>query len=76
MPRINPVHWKRLECVFLSLDFTFHRQEGSHRAYVKPGIKRPVIIPTYASIDVDIITGLLRTAGVSREEYFRCLKNC
>jgi predicted RNA binding protein YcfA (HicA-like mRNA interferase family) len=49
---------------------------GSHRAYIKPGIKRPIIIPTYASVDVDIITGLLRTAGASREEYFQRLKKC
>jgi predicted RNA binding protein YcfA (HicA-like mRNA interferase family) len=76
MPRINPVHWKKLECVFLALGFTFHRQKGSHRAYIKPGIKRPVIIPTYDSVDVDIISSLLRTAGVSREKYFRCLKEC
>jgi len=76
MPRISPVHWKKLECVFLALGFKFHRQQGSHRAYVKPGVKRPIIIPTYASVDVDIITGLLRTAGVNRDKYFQCLKKC
>jgi predicted RNA binding protein YcfA (HicA-like mRNA interferase family) len=76
MPRLTPVHWKKLECVFLSLGFKLHRQKGSHRAYIKPGINRPVIIPTYDAIDVDIISGLLRTAGVSREKYFRFLKEC
>jgi predicted RNA binding protein YcfA (HicA-like mRNA interferase family) len=76
MPRIGPVHWKKLECVFLALGFTFHRQHGSHRAYVKTGVTRPIIIPTYSSVDVDIIAGLLRTAGVKREEYLKCLKKC
>jgi predicted RNA binding protein YcfA (HicA-like mRNA interferase family) len=76
MPRLTPVHWKKLECVFLALGFKFHRQKGSHRAYIKPGVNRPVIIPTYDAIDVDIISGLLRTAGVSREKYFRHLKEC
>jgi len=56
--------------------FVFDRQVGDHRAYVKPGISRPVIIPTYKEIDVDIITSNLRTAGMTRDRYFKLLKNC
>ena len=47
MPRIAPVHWQALERVFLGAGFRFMRQEGSHRAYVKPGILRPIVIPAY-----------------------------
>jgi predicted RNA binding protein YcfA (HicA-like mRNA interferase family) len=73
MPRITPVSWKRLEKVFLAAGFTFARQEGSHRSYTKPGVLRPVVIPTYDEVPVFIIRNNLRSAGISREEYFSLL---
>jgi predicted RNA binding protein YcfA (HicA-like mRNA interferase family) len=73
MPRITPVHWRNLEKVFLAAGFQFVRQEGSHRSYVKPGIARPVVIPTYDQVPVSIIRNNLKTAGISRDEYFRLL---
>ena len=76
MPRITPVHWKVLECIFQKAGFVFERQEGSHRSYVRQGVPRPVIIPTYKEIDVDIIKSNMRTANMSRAEYFEYLKQC
>ena len=73
MPRIAPIHWKVLEKVFVAAGFRFVRQEGSHRSYRKAGIIRPVVIPTYDEIPVSIIKNNLKTAGISREEYFRQL---
>jgi hypothetical protein len=43
---------------------------------VKLGIARPVVIPTYGEIPVFIIRTNLKTAGISREEYFRLLEEC
>ena len=74
MPRFAPVDWKTLESVFLAAGFRFKRQEGSHRAYVKEGIARPVVIPTYGEVPVFIIRNNLKTAGISRDEYFRLLE--
>ena len=74
MPRITPVHWKDLESVFLACGFRFARQEGSHRSYVKAGNLRPIVIPTYVDVPVSIIRSNLKTAGISREEYFRLLQ--
>ncbi len=74
MPRMTPVHWRVLEQVFLAAGFRFVRQQGSHRSYVKPGIARPVVIPTYEEIPVSIIRNNLKTAGVSRDEYFSLLE--
>ena len=74
MPRITPVRWRELEKVFLAAGFRFARQEGSHRSYVKAGISRPVVIPTYDEVPVSIIRNNLKTAGISREEYFRWLE--
>lgn len=74
MPRITPIHWRDLERVFLASGFRFARQEGSHRSYVKEGVLRPIVIPTYTEVPVAIIRNNLKTAGVSRDEYFRLLE--
>jgi predicted RNA binding protein YcfA (HicA-like mRNA interferase family) len=74
MPRITPIHWKKLESVFLAVGFKFTRQERSHRSYTKPGLPRPIVIPAYDEIPLSIIKNNLKTAGISREEYFRLLE--
>jgi len=76
MSRITPVYWKILECIFIKAGFVFERQAGSHRSYVKKGILRPVVIPAYKEIDQDIILSNMRTANMSRKEYFGYLKQC
>lgn len=77
MPRITPIHWKVLECIVLKCDFSFSRHKGtSHRVYSKPHIPRPIIIPTYDEIDVDIIQSAIRTSQISRTKYFELLNQC
>jgi len=63
-----------LEKVFQGAGFRFDRQEGSHRSYVKPGVARPVVIPTYRDVPVFVIRNNLKTAGLSRGEYFELLE--
>jgi len=58
---------------FLAAGFQFARQEGSHRSYVKSGIPRPVVMPAYHEVPVFIIRNNLKTAGITRDEYFRLL---
>jgi len=74
MPRIAPVHYKSLVRVFERSGFVLDRQEGDHLVYVKEGTKRPIVIPTYKQVPVFIIKNNLRSAHISREEYFRSLK--
>ncbi len=62
-------------CIFEG-GFRFARQEGSHRSYVKQGISRPIVIPTYKEVDVMIIKSNLKSAGLSRNEYFNYLREC
>ena len=71
MPRLTPVHWRRLERVFLSVGCVFVRQQGSHRAYSRAGTPRPVVIPVYDEVPVAVIRSNLKTAGLSREDYLR-----
>ena len=73
MPRLAPIHWRRLEKVFLAAGFVFMRQEGSHRSYVKAGIARPVVIPTYDEVPVAVIKSNLKTANLNRDDYFQLL---
>jgi len=60
--------------VFEAAGFTFVRQKGDHLVYVKPGVKRPVIIPKYKQVPVFIILNNLRSAGLAREDYFKILE--
>jgi predicted RNA binding protein YcfA (HicA-like mRNA interferase family) len=76
MPRITPVSWKVLECIFKQEGFLLERQKGSHRAYSKSGVLRPVIIPMYREIAVDIIKSNMKSAGMSRDRYFELLEIC
>ncbi|MEK6643530.1 MAG: type II toxin-antitoxin system HicA family toxin [Planctomycetota bacterium] len=71
---MTPVDWRTLEKLFLSVGFRFARQEGSHRSYTKSGVLRPIVIPTYDEIPISIIRNNLRTAGISRDDYFRLLE--
>lgn len=41
--------------------------------YVKPGVPKPVVIPDWDEVPVFIIKNNLRTAGLSRDDYFTLL---
>jgi hypothetical protein len=41
--------------------------------FTKPGVLRPLVIPRYDALPVFIIKNILRTAGISREQYFELL---
>lgn len=73
MPRITPIHYKKLMKVFEYLNFRLDRQEGDHLVYVKNGIKRPLVIPMYSDVPIFIIKNNIESAGVSRSEYLRIL---
>jgi predicted RNA binding protein YcfA (HicA-like mRNA interferase family) len=74
--RITPVSYQKLRRVFERDGFTFRRQEGDHMIFAKPSCLRPVVIPTYREIDVEIIKSNMRTASMSRERYFELLDQC
>jgi predicted RNA binding protein YcfA (HicA-like mRNA interferase family) len=74
MPRIIPLPASRLRKLFEKAGFNCARIEGDHFVYIKPGISRPIVIPDWHEVPVFIIKNNLRTAGISREEYFALLK--
>lgn len=74
MPKITPISAYKLQKVFEKAGFQCVRTEGDHFVYTKKGIARPVVIPNWNDIPVFIIKNNLRTAGITREEYFSLLK--
>lgn len=73
MLRITAIPAWRLRKVTEKAGFTCVRTEGDHFVYVKPGVARPVVIPDWDEVPVFIIKNNLRTAGISRDEYFELL---
>ncbi len=73
MPRIYPTDWKTQVKKFELYGCKYKRKEGSHHILACPSAKRAVVIPEYNEIDVDIIKNNMRTANMSRDEYFELL---
>lgn len=73
MPRITPIPAFKLRKVFERAGFKCVRTEGDHFVYVKSGVARPVVIPDWDEVPVFIIKNNLRTAGISRDEYFELM---
>jgi len=63
----------RLRKVFEKAGFQCVRIEGDHFVYTRPGLSRPIVIPDWPEVPVFIIRSNLRTANISREEYFELL---
>ena len=74
MPRIAPISSERLGKLFVKVSFRLVRQESDHVIYTKLGVIRLVVIPVRKDVPVFVIKNNLRTAGISREEYFELLK--
>jgi len=74
MPKISPIPARKLRKVFERAGFKCVRIEGDHYVYSKEGVPRPVVIPDWKEVPVFIIRNNLRTAGITRDEYFSLLK--
>jgi len=75
MPKIVAIPAWKLKRIFEQAGFRCVRIEGDHFVFVKPGIARPVVIPDWNEVPVFIIKNNIRTAGISREEYFSLLES-
>lgn len=73
MPSIRPIPASKLRKVMEKAGFKCVRIEGDHFVYVKTGVARPLVIPDWDEVPVFIIKNNLRTAGISRDEYFKLL---
>jgi predicted RNA binding protein YcfA (HicA-like mRNA interferase family) len=76
MPRLTPLSWQKVICVFEQVGYRQSGQKGSHIKLEKPGSARPLIVPRYSEIRLDILQGLIRTAGITRDAFLTLLENC
>ena len=74
MPRLTPIHYRKLVKVFEKKGFTHERTKGDHMVYTKEGVSRPIVIPMYREIPEFIILKNLKTAGITRNEYLKLLR--
>jgi hypothetical protein len=51
------------------------REEGDHILMNRADLDRPIVIPKYQEVGIDIIQSNLRSARMNRKEYFRLLKD-
>jgi len=75
MPKISPIHFRKLQKVFEASGWRYVRTKGDHMIYEKIGFTRPVVIPKYKDIPPFIISNNLRTAGLSHADYLKLLKS-
>jgi predicted RNA binding protein YcfA (HicA-like mRNA interferase family) len=73
MPRIAPIHYRRLVRVLEREGFALARERGDHMVFSKAGVERPVVVPRYDPLPVFIIKNVLRAARISRERYLELL---
>jgi predicted RNA binding protein YcfA (HicA-like mRNA interferase family) len=74
MPRLTPTDWQTQVKVFEKFGCKFMRQKGDHLIFRCEGARRPVVIPKYTEIPVTIIRRNMRTADMTREQYFELLE--
>jgi len=74
MAKLTPVHWKTFEKFLLYVGCELKRQKGDHRIYWRPGLKRPVVVPTDTQVPIFVIRNNLRTLGISSQQYLEILE--
>ena len=71
MTRIGPVSWKKFD-KFLKKHACYPtRQKGSHQAYRKEGLRRPIIIPKKKELEPWLIHQTLRSLQIAYEEFLK-----
>ena len=73
MPRITPIHYRKLRKVFEKTGWQYLGDVGDHMQFKKPGYARRVVIPKKRDIPVFVIKNNLRTAKINRKTYFKLL---
>lgn len=65
-----------LRAVLAAFGLSKVRTKGGHEAWMKPGMKRPVIVQTHVNpVPEFIIKNNLRNMGISRDEFIAVLES-
>jgi predicted RNA binding protein YcfA (HicA-like mRNA interferase family) len=71
VPELSPVSWKELVHRLLELGFTGPVSGGKHPYMVRGALVLTVPNRHRSEISVDLLSRILRQAGVSREEWLK-----
>ena len=74
MARLTPIPWRKFERFLLSIGCELVCQKGDHRVYERPGLNRPLVIPTEKDIPTFIIRNNLRILSISVRDYLKTVK--
>jgi len=67
--------WKEAARALEKLGFTFEgHAHSNHMRYWKKGLNRPIIFPKKDSLPKSIVSSILRTGRIDREDYIAALK--
>lgn len=69
MARLRNVKPRQAIKVFEQLGYVKARQRGSHISMQKPGTLRPLVIPDHDVMAIGTLNQLLKTAGISKDEF-------
>jgi predicted RNA binding protein YcfA (HicA-like mRNA interferase family) len=72
MPNLPGISGKRAIKALQRLGFVFLRQKGSH-AILRRG-ERGCVVPMHRQVNSWTMTGVLKQAGISSEEFLKALK--
>jgi len=73
--KITPTSYEIQVKIFEKAGCIYARTKGDHLIYHFPGAIRPVVIPKYKEVPVFVIQNNMRIIGLSREEYFKLMKD-
>ncbi len=74
MAKLAPIKRGKFETFLRLIGCTLKRMKGDHLIYVRPGLKRPIVITADREVPVFIIRTNLRTLDMSTEEYLNIIE--
>jgi len=75
-PHIPAVTAQQLVSVALALEFSFHRQQGSHAIYSRKGDNARRVIPMHVGVTIKpkTLAGIVQDMGITMDELRSKLK--
>jgi predicted RNA binding protein YcfA (HicA-like mRNA interferase family) len=74
MGKLYPIRPSQFEKFLLFIGCTFSRQKGSHKAYRRTGLIRPIIVPFHTGdLPLIVIKNTLKQLNMTTEQYLEIM---
>jgi predicted RNA binding protein YcfA (HicA-like mRNA interferase family) len=70
------VSWRQVERVLRKLGYTFDRQRGSHRVYVRAQPPDTIAVPQHREIAKGTLKSIIRQLGLGLDGFVKLLRDC